>query len=80
MAAPSTTEEQRQKSYQPMLTFLAETKEYVGGELHNGDRPTGMQIARHVDKRSFHALCFWPSVNRSRRTSWRKGRKASNCW
>jgi hypothetical protein len=21
------------KSYQPMLTFLAETKEYVGGEL-----------------------------------------------
>jgi len=37
------------KSYQPMLTFLAETKEYVGGELHNGDRPTGMQIARHVD-------------------------------
>lgn len=27
------------KSYQPMLTFLAETREYVGGELRNGDRP-----------------------------------------
>jgi hypothetical protein len=27
------------KSYQPILTFLAETREYVMGELHNGDRP-----------------------------------------
>ena len=37
------------KSYQPILTFLAETREYVGGELHNGDRPTGRQIARHLE-------------------------------
>ncbi len=37
------------KSYQPILTFLAETKEYVGGELHNGDRPSGMQIAKHIE-------------------------------
>ena len=36
------------KSYQPILTFLAETKEYVAGELRNGDRPTGEQIARHL--------------------------------
>ena len=36
------------KSYQPILTFLAETREYVGGELRNGDRPTGRQIARHL--------------------------------
>jgi DDE family transposase len=36
------------KSYQPILTFLAETREYVGGELHNGDRPTGPEIARHL--------------------------------
>ncbi len=36
------------KSYQPILTFLAETREYVGGELRNGDRPTGKQIARHL--------------------------------
>jgi len=37
------------KSYQPMLTFLAETREYLGGELRNGDRPTGRQIARHLE-------------------------------
>jgi hypothetical protein len=36
------------KSYQPMLTFLAETREYLGGELRNGDRPDGKQIARHL--------------------------------
>ena len=28
------------KSYQPILTFLAETREYVMGELHNGDQST----------------------------------------
>jgi Transposase DDE domain group 1 len=43
------------KSYQPMLTFLAETREYVCGELRNGDRPTGAQIARHL-QRVFAAL------------------------
>ena len=37
------------KSYQPILTFLAETREYVGGKLRNGDRPTGQQIARHLE-------------------------------
>ncbi len=36
------------QSYQPMLTFLAETREFVGGELRNGDRPDGKQIARHL--------------------------------
>src|SRR5882724_4699287 len=36
------------KSYQPILTFIAETREYVGGELRNGDRPSGQQIARHL--------------------------------
>jgi hypothetical protein len=36
------------KSYQPILTFLAETREYIGGELRNGDRPTGAQIVRHL--------------------------------
>ena len=36
------------KSYQPILTFLAETKEYVAGGLHNGDRLTGKQIAAHL--------------------------------
>jgi hypothetical protein len=41
------------KSYQPMLTFIAETREYVWGELRNGDRPTGKQISDHV--RNVHA-------------------------
>src|SRR5436309_7370896 len=36
------------KSYQPILTFIAETREYVAGELRNGDRPTGKQIAAHL--------------------------------
>ena len=35
-------------SYQPILTFLAETREYVSGQLRNGDRPTGKQIADHL--------------------------------
>jgi len=48
------------KSYQPILTFLAETREYVGGELRNGDRPTGAQIARHLEQ-VFAALP--PTVN-----------------
>jgi len=37
------------KSYQPILTSLAETREYVSGELLNGDRPTGAEIARHLE-------------------------------
>jgi hypothetical protein len=46
------------KSYQPILTFIAETREYVTGELRSGDRPTGKQIARHI-KEAVQAL---PSV------------------
>jgi hypothetical protein len=38
------------KSYQPILTFVAETREYLMGELHNGDRPSGLQIARHLER------------------------------
>jgi hypothetical protein len=36
------------KSYQPMLSFIAETREYVWGELRNGDRPSGRQIRNHL--------------------------------
>src|SRR6266581_4852551 len=36
------------KSYQPILTFLAETREFLAGQLRNGDRPTGKQIADHL--------------------------------
>ena len=39
---------QGKKSYQPMLTFIAETREYVWCELRNGDRPTGKQIGDHL--------------------------------
>ena len=37
-----------EKSFQPILTFAAETREYLWGELHNGDCPDGKQIARHL--------------------------------
>ena len=47
------------KSYQPMLTFIAETREYVWGELRNGDRPSGKQIGDHL--RNVHAA-LPPSV------------------
>ena len=38
------------KSYQPILTFMAETREYIWGELRNGDQPDGKQIARHLER------------------------------
>jgi hypothetical protein len=44
-----------------MLTFIAETREYVWGELRNGDRPTGKQIGDHP--RNVHAA-LPPSVTR----------------
>jgi hypothetical protein len=37
-------------SYQPILTFIAETREYLYGELHNGHRPDGKQIKAHLKK------------------------------
>lgn len=38
------------KSYQPILSFIAETKEFAVGELRNGDRPSGKQIAKHLEE------------------------------
>ena len=38
------------RSYQPIFTFLAESREYIAGELRNGDRPSGPQIAAHLRK------------------------------
>ena len=38
------------KSFQPMLTFIAETREYIWGGLRNGDRPSGKQIGDHIRK------------------------------
>ncbi len=43
------------RSYQPMLTFLAETREYLMGGLHNGDRPSGKEIVAHLES-AFRAL------------------------
>ena len=37
------------KSYQPVLSFIAETREYAAGVLRNGDRPVGREIAAHLD-------------------------------
>ena len=45
-------------SYQPMLTFVAETREYLWGELRNGDRPTGKQIRDHLQ----HAIGALPTA------------------
>jgi hypothetical protein len=36
------------RSYQPMLTFIAETREYIWGGLRNGDRPSGKQMGDHI--------------------------------
>src|SRR5213594_4179673 len=38
------------KSYQPILTFIAETREYLWGELHNGDRPHGQAGLRSSEE------------------------------
>ena len=43
------------RSYQPILTFLAETREYLMGGLRGGDRATGRQIAAHLES-AFRAL------------------------
>jgi hypothetical protein len=51
------------KSYQPILTFCAETREYLWGELHNGDRPTGAQIGAHL-RQVFMALPPDPAQRR----------------
>jgi hypothetical protein len=37
------------KSYQPILSFIAETREYAAGALRTGDRPDGREIAAHLD-------------------------------
>ena len=37
------------KSYQPILSFVAETREYLSGALRNGDRPSGKEIAAHLE-------------------------------
>jgi len=61
------------KSYQPMLTFLAETREYVMGELHNGDRPSGDQIARHLER-------AWAALPPGVETVYARADSGFYCW
>ena len=56
------------KSYQPILTFVADTREYLAGDLHNGDRPTAKQIARHL-RRAFALLPPGTRVGQARADS-----------
>jgi hypothetical protein len=61
------------KSYQPILTFLAETREYVMGELHNGDRPSGAQIARHRER-------AWAALPAGVETVYARADSGFYCW
>ena len=44
------------RSYQPILTFVAETREYAGGGLRKGDRPDGEEIAERLKTVIEHLL------------------------
>jgi hypothetical protein len=73
------------KSYQPILTFLAETKEYVAGALRTGDRPSGKEIAAHLDSayaalpttvktvyaRADSGFYCWEAIQAYEKRSWR---------
>src|SRR2546429_2630357 len=60
---------QGKKSYQPILTLVSETREYIGGGVGHGERPTGAPIARHLEAgfaavprcrgRNFSTACAW---------------------
>jgi hypothetical protein len=72
------------KSYQPILTFLAETKEYVAGALRTGDRPGGEEIADHLESvaaalppgvktvygRADSGFYCWPAVRAYESKNW----------
>lgn len=36
------------RSYQPILSFIAQTGEFIGGKQRKGDRPTGEEVAKHL--------------------------------
>lgn len=60
-------------SHQPILTFIAETREYISGQLRNGDRPTGRQIARHIHE----VVCSLP---RRIKTLFARADSGFFCW
>src|ERR1700689_2293388 len=47
-ARDRTRKTKARKAISPFLTIIAETHEYIWGELRNGDRPDGKQIARQL--------------------------------
>jgi len=49
------------RSYQPILTFLAETREYIGGELRNGIGPRARRL------HGISRVCSRPCRHRSKR-------------
>jgi len=38
------------RSYQPILSFIAETGEFISGRQRHGDNPTGEEIAKHLEE------------------------------
>src|SRR6266480_1624714 len=51
-------------SYQPILTFMAETREYLHGDLHNGDRHSGEEIANHIQCEFIYQPQGWAKAHR----------------
>ena len=45
------------RSYQPILSFIAETREYAAGQLRTGDRPSGPRNRRTSGKRCQGSAC-----------------------
>ena len=37
------------RSYQPILSFIAETGEFIFGNQRNGDTPSGAEVAKHLE-------------------------------
>jgi len=37
------------RSYQPILSFIAETGEFIFGNQRNGDKPSGQEVAHHME-------------------------------
>ena len=72
-ARATTRRTKERESYQPILTFIAETREYMGGELRNGDRRKGAQIARHLE-------AVFASVPRCVRRIFARANAGFYCW
>jgi hypothetical protein len=61
------------KSYEPILTLLAETKECGAGAPRSGDRHGGKEIAAHLES----ACAAWPATVK---TVYRRADSGLFCW